>query len=614
MKNLLTTLLFLSLLVANAQDYLFPINPGHQGYISGTMGELRANHFHAGLDIKTGGHTGVPVHATEDGFITRIKIEEGGYGNALYMYHPSTGHTSVYAHLETFSERIADYTRQNQYKEKSFTIELYPQKADFQIKRGDVIAYSGNTGGSGGPHLHFEIRNKEQDLVNPLNFHFKEVHDNIAPSIYEIILTTKGINSRINNEFGKIPFTPHHTNGDNYVIHTPIEVKGQFTIALETIDKLNGSSNKNGTNYIKLLVDDKLIFQYANNSFSFSKTRFINTHFDYELADRGLGRFHNLYRADGNSLPLYPVVVNDGVITINDTLEHTITIACTDAVGNTSTLNFTAIGVKNTDSEVLHSAKMHDPFTASVIENTLKITTHHRTHEIQIDNLTHQPNYHLKNASVYLYDLKRSTPDSITINNIAYPLHFIQSVKPNEKTRIYSSTADFHFPPGALYDTTYFQYHLENDTFYIHNTSVPLHKYINITLKADTGNYKSKTHAYSKNRDGYISYEGGVWGTSGIWFKTRSFGRYFLQTDTIPPVVKYHHKEDGEVYFKISDAMSGIRSYNAYMNSDWLLMHYDYKRNLIWSERLDKTKELSGLLKIAVTDNAGNTEIFELEL
>lgn len=578
------------------------------------MGELRPNHFHAGLDIKTEGRTGLPVYAAEFGFIMRIKIQEGGYGNALYVYHPSTKQTTVYAHLKKFSPKIAQYVREKQYEKQTFTIELFPQKTDFPVTRGDIIAYSGNTGGSGGPHLHFEIRNKDQHLLNPLNFQFKEVKDDIPPNIYEVLLSTRTKDSRVNNEFGKTPFKPRKIGTKSYVIDQPITANGAIAIALKTNDKLNGSSNKNGTNYINLYVDDTPLFKYNNNSFSFGKTRYINSHFDFELADKGHGRLHKLFVDDGNALKLYPVLINNGILSINQNKKYAIRIECIDAFGNKSTLRFTIQGNLSPSKTISHRSHLSSNYTQSIINNTLKITTP-KLPSIHLDNKEVLPAYHLSDASVFLYDLKNTaTPDTLSLKNNSYALHFIQAVKPKEKTHIYSSTADFHIPRGAFYDTTYFQYHTKNDTFYIHHSTTALQRYVNITLKLDTGNHKNKTHVYSMDSEGTVYFEGGNWGINGIHFRTRSLGRYFIQTDTIPPKIKYSHKSNGEVYLKAYDLKSGLKTYNAYINDEWLLLHYDYKRNLLWSERLDKTKALKGLLKVIATDQAGNEKTLEINL
>lgn len=606
-----TQLTYLFLIVFSSalaqSDYLFPINPGQQAYISGTMGELRPNHFHAGLDIKTGGVTGWPVHLIANGYVTRIKIEEGGYGNALYVYHPSTGHTSVYAHLEKFNTLLGDYVRSNQYAAKTFTIELYPKKGEFTFNKGDIIAYTGNTGGSGGPHLHFEIRDKNQDLLNPLDFKFPEVKDNIPPQIHEIAITTKNINSRINGEFGQLLLKPTKLNGHEYEVTKPLEVIGQIALAIKTDDQLNGSHNHNGTNYITLEFDGKQLFYYKNNSFSFAKTRYINRHFDYPLSDKGFGKFHNLYVSNGNKLPLYPEKVNNGIISINDSLTHKIIITCIDAYGNKSTLKINLKGTTTIPPTINKQLKIAPPFSAETIDNTCKIAISSLENKLLINNTLCSPSYTNTNTCFFLCDLRETLPKELKIGDNPFSLPFIQKVIPHEKTHIYTETANFHIPPGAFYDTTYFTYKYESDTFYIHNTETPLHRHINIELKKDFEGDKEHTHVYSMDSDRKIYFEGGNWGLGGISFRTRSLGRYFIATDTTPPSIRFEKKLNGEVYLKVTDELSGIKTYNAYVDGEWLLLHYDYKTNLLWSERLDNTKALSGTLKVIVTDAAGNT-------
>ncbi|RYF52525.1 MAG: M23 family metallopeptidase, partial [Cytophagaceae bacterium] len=152
---------------------LFPINPGQSGSLSGGMGDLRGNHFHAGLDIRTGGTEGLPVHAAADGYVSRIAVFTGGYGNVIFLKHPN-GLTTVYGHLKTLNDTLGTYLRDNQYAKKTFEIDLRPQPNEFPVKKGDVIALSGNTGGSGGPHLHFEVRDPNDNLLNPLLYGFPE--------------------------------------------------------------------------------------------------------------------------------------------------------------------------------------------------------------------------------------------------------------------------------------------------------------------------------------------------------------------------------------------------------------------------------------------------------
>ena len=149
---------------------------------AGTFGELRNNHFHSGIDIKTQQREGLKVYSTADGYISRIKVSHFGYGKALYITHPN-GYTTVYAHLQKFSEEIEAYVKKQQYAKESFEIELFPNTEELPAKNNTVIAYSGNTGGSGGPHLHYEVR-INHNAVNPINYFFNDV----GPQQYERML------------------------------------------------------------------------------------------------------------------------------------------------------------------------------------------------------------------------------------------------------------------------------------------------------------------------------------------------------------------------------------------------------------------------------------------
>ena len=261
--------------------YIFPIKPGQRNSLSGTMGELRSNHFHAGLDIRTDGRTGLRVYAAADGYISRISVSRGGYGNALYIAHPN-GTTTVYAHLQEFKGPIADYVRQMQYEKQSFELTLYFKPTEFQVKQGDVVALSGNSGSSGGPHVHFDLRDENQDLLNPLKYGFDEIVDTTPPEVRKVAFKTLDIDARVNGKFGRFEY-PVTRVGNDYTLETPVDVHGLVGMELFAFDRLDKTRFRYGINYLQVKVDGKLTYSHDISTFSFSDQRNILRHMDYVL-------------------------------------------------------------------------------------------------------------------------------------------------------------------------------------------------------------------------------------------------------------------------------------------------------------------------------------------
>ena len=309
-------------------------------YLAGNFGELRANHFHAGLDIKTQQREGLKVKAIGDGYISRINISPTGYGNALYIDHPN-GYTSVYAHLREFTPELQEYVRKQQYANETFKIELHPKPNELPVKMGDLIALSGNSGGSGGPHLHFEIRDtKSEEPINPFYFGF-DLPDSRKPSI--LGLYAYPILGDVNQKTNRVVVA----NGGI------ISASGKIGFGIKAYDKQNGSENNNGIHQINISVNDEPIYTFTANRFSFDEARAINATCDYADMQKNNSWVYQGFVKDGNPLRLFSNLKNNGILDIVDGQTYKIKIEVKDYAGNASTSQFTVNGKPFIDSAKL---------------------------------------------------------------------------------------------------------------------------------------------------------------------------------------------------------------------------------------------------------------------
>lgn len=307
--------------------------------LSGDFGELRSNHFHTGLDIKTNGKPNYRIYSVGDGFVSRINISHWGYGKAIYVEHPN-GYTSVYAHLSRFPEKIEKIIREFQYKQKSESVTLLLDSNSIPVKKSEIIAYSGNTGGSFGPHLHFEIRETDsENPVNPLLFKFT-VPDHKPPLIRNVKLyPSQGV--LINNECEPLLKKVTKTgNSFHLKDESLINVSGPFGIGVDVVDFFDNSYNKCGIYSIELYLDDVLKFSQSMNKLDFSTNRDINIHKDYADFHNKRINIHKSYIHPSNELKIYDTTVGDGFINLKDTLVHELKYVIKDFAGNSSVLKF----------------------------------------------------------------------------------------------------------------------------------------------------------------------------------------------------------------------------------------------------------------------------------
>src|SRR5690606_36426732 len=337
--------------------------------LSGSFGELRSNHFHSGLDIKTQQREGLDVFAAAQGYVSRIKIQHYGYGKAIYLTHPN-GYTTVYAHLQSFGPKLQAYVKEKQYQKQSYEIELFPKPGELSVAKGELIAYSGNTGGSGGPHLHYEIRNAKSEPINPLLFGY-HVKDTRAPRILGVYGYALGGGSVINNTNNRIELRLTKKDNNTFIADK-IYVQGTIGLGVETYDQFDMAYNKNGAYKVCTKVDGVPNFEFNFTSFSFAESRYINTLIDYPTYINKRKRIQKCYIEPYNRLSIYSKKDNNGMITVEPGQNYTISLEVSDLAGNVSVVEIPVEGKKQ---ELLRAKEnfRSENYLISKLDNIFKV-------------------------------------------------------------------------------------------------------------------------------------------------------------------------------------------------------------------------------------------------
>ncbi len=605
------------------EKYIYPIQPGQPGSLAGTMGELRNTHFHSGIDIRTNNAVGFPVHASKSGYVSRVTMSGSGYGNVMYLTHPD-GNTTLYAHLQEFKGEVGDYVLREQYRRKTFEIDLFFREDQFQFEQGDTIAISGNTGSTGGPHLHFDIR-KGNTILDPLLFGFGEIVDNLPPIVEKIALRTIDKNSRIFDRFGRFEYYPYKV-GKNYVINNPIPASGKIGIEVMAYDKLNAAQFRCGINYIEVYVDDHLAFKQELKEFNLEDTRSIYTFMNFKTLKSSGKRFYKLYIDDGNKNDFYSASPTKGFIKVDQSKKSKVEIRLMDDYKNMTTINFTLA-----PSTVIDEVRTLDPakkdIDYDIDENILQVIAQPLNEASNTARVYSKgsfkdvsPDYFNTLRSEFLFDLREEIPDSVVVGESAFLPSIKAVIPPSIPYTFYSDAMDINFPPSALFDTVYFQasqkVNLDSgEVFSIGNWRDPLKTYLGVTLKPKQ-NYtdKSRLAVYRHLGNNRFAYSGGTWTNGQIKFYTRDFGSFSILEDNTPPTIRTIYANSRSLRFKVWDDLSGIARMEAFVNGEWVLMHYDAKTSTIWSEKFDKTIPFKGEVELIITDNAGNQQIVKQKI
>ncbi|WP_157986357.1 M23 family metallopeptidase [Chitinophaga alhagiae] len=306
--------------------------------LAGNFGELRPNHFHSGLDLKTQQRENLPVHAAAEGYVSRVGVSHLGFGNVLYITHPN-GYTTVYAHLNRFYPLLDEYVTRKQYEQESWAADLTIPEGLFPVKKGEFVAWSGNTGGSAGPHLHFEIRNTQSEKpLNPMLFGFN-IPDTRAPEISRIV-----VYDRNRSFYEQTPVVvPVKRTAAGYaatrpVVSVPTDKVG---LGISALDRQSNSPNPNGIYEAMLIQDGEVDCGFQLDNIGYDETRYLNAHIDYKMKKGGGPYVQLLFALPGNQLGIYKEMIGDGTIDLSDKQPHPVTLRVTDAYGNKSDVKIT---------------------------------------------------------------------------------------------------------------------------------------------------------------------------------------------------------------------------------------------------------------------------------
>jgi murein DD-endopeptidase MepM/ murein hydrolase activator NlpD len=596
--------------------YLYPIRPGQRGFLAGAMGELRGNHFHGGIDLKTDGQIGLPVLAAADGYVSRMKVTSLGYGNTLYINHPN-GQTTLYAHLNEFAGIIGTYALRSQYELKTNVLDIPINAGVLPVKKGDIIAYSGNTGSSTGPHLHFEIRETTSDTpLDVLLFGFKEVTDNYAPVITALGVNPLSATTRINGVFQ--PLLQNVTRTGSWYTCAPIHAYGMIGFTFKGHDIADVVNNHYGVNYAKVEVNGTVIYDKQLKGVAFEHNRYKHIITDYELFLRTGTHLQKLYIPDGDRLNIYPDRSLKGKFFVEEGEKYDVKITFKDSYQNTSVLNFTVYGDKSMLSTT-HLAYLPAEGQYQIHENTMLFVSRNSLQDntakcyLQGEIIPIQASYIANNKAVFLYDLRAGLPDSIvTYYETIYPK--IKFAIPSERSFTYyqGDSLKIHFPNEALFDTLYLQTHTDARSLTVNTLNVPLFKHIEITFTPDVP-LTSRSGMCHIGKNGKRTFISGEKSEGTIKFSTKELGQFIVVEDNLPPSVQPIKTSSNRLSFRISDDFSGIESFTAYLDGEFIPLRYEHKQKVIWTETFTR-QPLRGNFELIVKDKAGNQTVWQKKL
>ena len=520
--------------------------------LSGNFGELRSNHFHSGIDFKTQGVEGKPIHSVQDGYVSRISVSPWGYGNGLYITHPD-GTTTVYGHLQKFSQKITAYLKEKQYEQESFNVNLSLTPDELPVKEGELVALSGNTGSSGGPHLHFEVRDTEtEEPMDPIEYYKDLIKDTQAPKIQGIMVYSMPGKGVVNGSRRKLELKPVTAKNGKQTLTGKIEAWGEIGLAVKGYDYMDNTSNIYGIKDITLTADSQVIFHSNLDRFAFDESRYLNSFTDFEEWKEHRSFYIKSFVDPGNRLRFIESL-NRGILTIDEPRTYHLTYQLADAFGNTTQLSIQIEGKEQPIPEV-------------DTENT-------ELFHWWSDNRFGAKGIRLTIPKGNLYD----------------DLYFRYSVKED-------STA-----LGA--------------THILHNKPVAFHKSAKLSLRLQTDTLENKQqYGIVRLQNGRRSWTGGVYRNGWVDADIKETGSYTLGQDLVPPTITPLNPatwvSKQAIALRLSDNLSGVQTYRGEIDGQYVLFEMNSKSVITYhfdKERLARGKHT---LKLFVTDACGNQSTY----
>ena len=522
--------------------------------LSGNFGELRPNHFHAGFDLKTMQKEGLNVYAVADGYVSRIKISTFGNGKAIYITHPN-GYTSVYGHLQRAFGPIEDFIKKSHYNERSFEIEVYLKPGELVVKKGQIIALSGNTGGSEGPHLHFEFRdNRTENIINPMLFGFDKLLKDTKKPIFSSIYVYPLTEATTVNQSKRPLLLNLMLQKDGTYLSDKVIANGKIGFGINTSDYDDVSFNQNGVYKLQTFYNGLPNFGYQFDTYSFDEMRYVNALIDYSRYKKTQQRIQKLFMKTPYKLSIIKTDESNGILSAVPNLASLYRIEVSDFFGNKTTIS---IPIKYNEQP---SIIAQEPV-----------------------------------LSKYL-------------------------VKANKDCNFAKENMSVFFPAGTFYDDFYLNFDVKNDTLFLHDDTVPAHTNFTISIEDNKHTEAQREKLFIASiEDVKIRYNPTLYKDAVFTTKVKNLGKFSLVLDTIAPKITIAKSIEGKwltdktaIQLTISDSLSGIKSYNGYLNGNWILFEYDNKTKRIIHDFSDGiVAEGANELKVVVIDNVGNSTTFE---